>query len=75
MNIDLKKQWENCLRFICDNLNNEEQFKAWFEPISAESFVDDTLVLRVPTAFYVEQLEGKYFNLLAAKIEKSNSLQ
>ena len=70
MNIDLKKQWENCLRFISDNLNNEEQFTAWFEPISAESFVDDTLVLRVPTAFYVEQLEGKYFNLLAAALKK-----
>lgn len=57
--------WENCLGRIRNNLQ-EVQYNSWFSPITAEAYDEatNTLTLRVPSEYYVEQLEGTYSQLL-----------
>ena len=59
--------WNRCLSILRDNLN-EEQFNAWFKPISVYSYEDNRLVLNVPSQFFVEKLEGSYLNLVKATL-------
>ena len=59
--------WNKCLSILRDNLN-EEQFNAWFKPISVYSYEDNRLVLTVPSQFFVEKLEGSYLNLVKATL-------
>ena len=51
--------WDDCLRIFRDNLS-PEQYKAWFEPISCVSCSDSELILRIPSPFFMEQLEAQY---------------
>lgn len=60
-------KWNECLRIIKDNLE-PAQYNSWFAPITMESFENNELTLRVPTAFYVEQLDGRFYNLLASTL-------
>ena len=60
-------KWNECLRIIKDNLESA-QYNSWFAPITVESFENNELTLRVPTAFYVEQLDGRFSNLLASTL-------
>lgn len=55
--------WNKCLVIIKDNIP-AEQFNAWFEPIDPISYLDNKLTLHVPSQFFVEVLEEKFFNLL-----------
>lgn len=63
MNSDHQKLWDSCLEIFRDNLPIE-QYKSWFEPIRSLSFDGKELWLGVPTNFFVEQLEERYFPLL-----------
>ena len=63
------KMWDDCLAIIKDNLP-AEQFSVWFTPIIAESLEGCRLTLRVPSQFYVEQLEERYLNLLSATLKR-----
>lgn len=68
MNIQDKNiLWDKCLSILKDNLN-DEQFNAWFKPISVDSYEDNRLVLNVPSQFFVERLEGVYLNLVKATL-------
>ena len=64
MQKSLQQLWEECLAIFRDNLP-AEQFRAWFEPIVPDSFVDDKLTLVVRSAFYKEHLESTYLSLIA----------
>ena len=59
--------WDKCLSILKDNLN-EEQFNAWFKPISVHSYENNQLVLNVPSTFFVEKLEGTYLNLVKSTL-------
>ena len=59
--------WDKCLSIFRDNLN-EEQFNAWFKPITVDSYEDDKLVLVIPSQFFVETLEGRYLKLVKATL-------
>lgn len=63
MNPDHQQLWGNCLKIFRDNLSTE-QYNSWFEPIIPLSFDGKELWLGVPTNFFVEQLEERYFPLL-----------
>lgn len=66
----LTQQWNKCLEFIKDNLQNEQQYGVWFAPIDAVDFSDNKLTLRVPSEFYVEHLEEYYIGLISAALKK-----
>ena len=70
MKAQFEIQWEQCLQIIADNLQNEEAFKAFFEPDRALSFEDNKLTLAVPSHFVYEQLEGQYFDLLKKTLQR-----
>ncbi len=63
------KVWNNCLRIIKDNINNQS-FKTWFEPINPVRLIDDVLTIQVPSQFFYEWLEEHYIDLLRRTIRK-----
>ncbi len=63
------QKWENCLKVIQDNIP-AEQFDAWFKPVSFVRFENGALELFVPSQFFAEQLEERYFRLIATTIQK-----
>ena len=64
---NVAQQWNRCLDVIKANLPTE-QFNAWFAPIVAVDFDQENnrVTLKVPSKFFVEQIEGRYFNILSA---------
>lgn len=63
-------QWEQCLQIISDNLQNEEAYKAFFEPNRPLSYENNKLTLGIPSHFVYEQLEGQYFDLLKKTLQR-----
>lgn len=61
--------WDECRRFISDNLT-PQQFSAWFGAITSVSFANGELRLGVPSSYLIEQLEERYTDLLEAAIKK-----
>lgn len=47
-----------------------EQFDHWFKPVTAISYKDNVLNLNVPSPFFVEMLEERYFDLLSKTLHK-----
>ena len=68
---NVAQQWNRCLDVIKANLP-AEQFNVWFAPIVAVDFdqEDDRVTLRVPSQFFVEQIEGRYITILSAALKK-----
>ncbi len=68
---NVAQQWNRCLDVIKANLP-AEQYAAWFAPIVAVDFdqENDRVTLRVPSQYYVEQIEGRYINILSAALKK-----
>ncbi len=61
--------WANCLRFIEQNIE-PKQFNTWFRPIRPVSLIESELTIEVPSAFFMEWLEGAYLDLLRAALKK-----
>ncbi len=61
--------WNKCLAILRDNLD-AEQFKAWFEPIVASEYVDNKLTLRLPSQYFVQQIEQNYIQLFSATLRR-----
>ncbi len=68
---NVAQQWNRCLDVIKANLPTE-QFDVWFAPIVAVDFdqENDRVTLRVPSQFFVEQIEGRYITILSAALKK-----
>ncbi len=69
--INVAQQWNRCLDVIKANLP-AEQFDAWFAPIVAVDFdqKNDRVTLRVPSQYFVEQIEGRYFNIISTAMKR-----
>lgn len=63
------QQWEECKKIFRDNLV-PEQYNTWFEPVTCVSFENNQLVLFVPSSFFVDQLEARFYKLLGYSIYK-----
>jgi chromosomal replication initiator protein len=66
-----KKLWERCLKFIQENVS-EQQYKTWFAPIVFESYseANKTLLVQVPSPFVYEYLEEYYVELLSKALTR-----
>lgn len=64
-----QKLWESCLEIFKDNIPTE-QFDAWFKDVSSLSYEDGALTLIVPSHFFVEQFEERYYKLIALTLRK-----
>ena len=70
MNTDVRNIWENCLSFIKDNIS-KDVFDVWFKPLEPVELTDDnTLVIMVPSMFFMEWLEDHYINLIWSALTK-----
>ena len=69
--INVAQQWNRCLDVIKANLP-AEQFNVWFAPIVAVDFdqENDRVTLKVPSQFFVEQIEGRYINVLSLALKR-----
>lgn len=61
--------WDKCLEILRDNLD-AEQFDAWFAPIVAVDFKDDKLTLKLPSQFFVQQIEQNFYDLFSATLRR-----
>ena len=61
--------WSKCLDILRDNLSTE-QFNAWFEPIVAVSYEDNKLTLKLPSQFFVQQIEQQYYDLFSKVLRR-----
>ena len=68
---NVAQQWNRCLAAIKANLP-AEQYDAWFAPIVAVDYDQENsrVTLRVPSQFFVEQIEGRYISILSAALKK-----
>ena len=68
---NVAQQWNRCLDVIKANLP-AEQFDVWFAPIVAVDYDQENsrVTLKVPSQFFVEQIEGRYINILSAALKK-----
>src|SRR5713101_5164804 len=55
--------WTDCLHIIRARVNNQN-FKAWFEPIVPLRFDDSRFIVQVPSQFFLDWLEEHYYSLL-----------
>jgi chromosomal replication initiator protein len=61
--------WNNCLKFIQDNIQ-PQAYKTWFEPIASVKLQDNALSIQVPSKFFYEWLEEHYVNILKVALTK-----
>lgn len=69
MHSDCAIVWNNCLRFIQEQIN-EQSFKTWFKPIVPKKLENNTLTIQVPSQFFYEWLEEHYLSLLQRVIHR-----
>ncbi len=69
MSITAQSVWNNCLKFIKDNIQ-PQAYKTWFEPIIAVKLADNALSIQVPSKFFYEWLEEHYVKILKVSLTK-----
>jgi chromosomal replication initiator protein len=61
--------WNKCLDIIRD-IVPKDAFNTWFLPIVPQKWENNTITLQVPSMFFYEYLEEKYFNLLKVTLTR-----
>ncbi len=69
MSADITQQWNQCLQIIKDNID-EQAYNTWFTPIVPLKSTDNTLTIEVPSAFFKELLEEKYYDLMQVTLAR-----
>jgi len=69
MGVTAQSVWNNCLKFIKDNIQ-PQAYKTWFEPIIAVKLLDNALSIQVPSKFFYEWLEEHYVKILKVSLTK-----
>jgi chromosomal replication initiator protein len=59
--------WNQCLRIIKENVNTKV-YETWFVPITAKSYLNDELLLEVPSQFFYEWIEEHFYALIQQTI-------
>lgn len=66
---DYIKIWQNCLRFIADNIT-PDSYNTWFGPTKAVALKEGTLYLEVPSPAYPEFLDEHFADLLRSALRR-----
>ena len=69
MSLTVNALWEKCAAIIRDNVQ-EEQYAHLFEPIQPLKYENNCLWIRVPSHFYVEQLESRYSDFIGKTLNR-----
>jgi chromosomal replication initiator protein len=65
----VQEKWEQTLDLMRDEIS-PQGFRTWLSPIIPVSFVENTLILRVPSQFFFEWLESHYQEILSGSVRK-----
>lgn len=65
MNKEATEKWNECLALIRRELNDDAAYAAWFEPAVATGLEGSTLELTLPSKFFEQLYEEKYFPVLS----------
>lgn len=71
MESSLSSSWGIFLNEMSTHLSNTREFNIWFKPLEPVSMQDNVLTIRVPSQDYSYKLEGDYFDLFKAALEKA----
>lgn len=69
MSLTVNALWKKCAAIIRDNVQ-EEQYAHLFDPIQPLKYENNCLWIRVPSHFYVEQLESHYSDLIGKTLNR-----
>lgn len=71
MDSSLSSSWRIFLEEMDVLLSDAREFNIWFKPLEPVSMQDNTLTIRVPSQDYSFKLEGDYFEIFKASLEKA----
>ena len=69
MNVQQDPRWEKCMKLFQDNVS-PEHYRAWFEPLEYQGFEHNRILLHVPSLFFAEQIESKFYSLMSRAFER-----
>lgn len=61
--------WHKCLEIIRDNMN-ADLFDTWFKPAEPLGYADGVVTIGVPSEFWCQQYEGRFFPMLLSAMRK-----
>lgn len=65
----LRSKWESCLEIVKEDIS-PQGFRTWLAPIIPVSYIDEKLILRVPSQFFFEWIDTHYQEILLAAVKK-----
>ncbi|MCX7909696.1 MAG: chromosomal replication initiator protein DnaA [Ignavibacteria bacterium] len=66
---NLSVNWKKFLRFVKNNVSTHI-FRTWFIPIKPIKYIDNELLVEVPSQFYCEWLDEHYYDLIKTGLTK-----
>ncbi len=69
MTHDHKALWQQCLDIIARQLPREA-FTTWFTPAESLGFENGKVSLRIPTAYFLEQYEDRFYNVFSRALRE-----
>lgn len=63
------KLWQDCLELIKANISSG-QFETWFAPTEFQGFENGMVTLALPSDYFREQYEGKFYNILSVAMKR-----
>ncbi len=70
----VQEMWKQTLDLMREEIS-PQGFRTWLSPIIPVSFVENTLILRVPSQFFFEWLETHYQEILSKSVHKVYGLK
>jgi len=65
----IQAKWNQCLKILKEEISSQG-YQTWLSPIIPVSYVENTLILRVPSQFFFEWIESHYQQTLLKTIKK-----
>lgn len=69
MNEDYIGMWQKVVEIITDNIG-DQRAKTWFGVAEPLSYVNNTLLLKLPSEFFAEKYEYEFYNILTSSMRR-----
>ena len=69
MKEDFKNKWQKVVAIITDNIG-EQRAKTWFGEAKPLSYIDNRLLLKLPSEFFAEKYENEFYSVLTHSMRK-----
>ncbi len=70
MTANLTEKWAKCLEMIRSNVG-EDRYNTWFVRAEVVSYENDMLVLKLPSQFFVDMYEERFYDVLRYALKAS----